>query len=157
MSKNARFDFLIIITNSLLLFSSNFVCCSLSLWHEATFFSIQISSSVMTGTTVDHCEGLFNSFFAKCFSFLQTLGCMSLLEFFSTWGGYSGCNHVKVLAFSGQTSQEGVATKRSFYKSRKSFDIELSSFEKRDSEGGLALGKYLALQNSADCILWDQW
>ena len=53
---------------------------------------------------------------------------------------------MKVLAFSGQTSQEGVATKRSFYKSRKSFDIELSSFEKGDSEGGLALRKYLALK-----------
>ena len=130
--------FLIIITSSLLLFSSNFWYCSLSLWHEATFFSIQISFSVMTGTTVDHYEGLLNDFFCQMF-FSQTLGSnlhVPSWVFFATWGGHSDCNHVKVLAFSGQ-SQEGVATKRSFYKSRKSFDIELSSFEKRDSEGGL--------------------
>ena len=71
MSKNARFDFLIVITNSLLLFSSNFGYSSLSLLHEATYFSIQISFSVMKRATFEHyeiCHLISNVFFCQmCF------------------------------------------------------------------------------------------
>ena len=66
MSKNARFDSLIVITNSMLLFSSNFGYSSLSLWHEATYFSIQISFSVMKRATFEHyeiCHLISNVFF----------------------------------------------------------------------------------------------
>ena len=69
---------------------------------------------------------------------------MSLLEFFfATWGGHLDCNHVKVLAFSGQTSQEGVATKRSFYKSRKKLRHWTFEFWKERQPGGLGIRKIL--------------